>query len=71
VSQEGDDRKDQFLGLVHPVKGATLGGAEGARTPFASVAALFLAVDDDVPFAFAGVSAALSVVTKLLVRVHA
>lgn len=47
-----------------------LGSAEGARTPFVSVVALFFAVENDVPFTLAAVSAALSVVINSLVRVH-
>src|SRR3712207_9098053 len=56
VSQKRHHRREyQFLRLVHPVKRGAFRGTESAGTPFASVAALFLAVDHDVPFTFASV----------------
>jgi hypothetical protein len=71
VSQKGDDQEHELFWLVQAVERGAGTLAEGAQAPFTLVAALFLAVDDDVPFTLACVSAAVFVVTELLVRVHA
>jgi hypothetical protein len=70
VSQKSDDREDELFRLVQAVECSAGRLAEGAPAPFTLVAALSLAVDHDVPFTFACVSAAPFVVTELLVRVH-
>jgi hypothetical protein len=70
VRQKGDDHEHELFWFVGAVERGALGGAEGARTSFALVAALFLAVDHYVPFTFASASAAVFVATELLGRVH-
>jgi hypothetical protein len=69
VSQKSGDYEHQLFWLVQAVECGAGRLAKGAPATFALVAALFLAVDHDVPFALASVSATVFVVTELLVRV--
>src|SRR5215203_524023 len=71
VGKQRHDCEHQPPRLVHPVEGGVFGLGEGPPTAFAAITALFVAMDHEVALSRTTVGAAATVVTELLVRVHA
>ena len=65
------DDGEQLMRLVHSVERGTFGSRESLAASFAAIAALFLAVDDNVAFTRSAVGPAVSVVAESFLRVHA